>query len=147
MNILSSCVNIFAIVKIVRNIEKNRFLKSFLAKVSLTLNGKHIVLYGLIDSGNSLFDPLTRKPVVLISIDSLRKIFSSDELLNLIEFRSRKIQCDTISGSGFEIPILRVKDFCLGSGGELKNINCMIGIVDKRFEKGKIDCLLHRYFL
>ena len=102
---------IFAVFRIVRLYENNKFLRKFLTKVSFSLNGKHIYLYGLIDSGNALFDPLTRKPVVLVSIDSLEKNFSKIEIEHLLKLSSRKIKCDTISGSGFEIPILKVYNF------------------------------------
>lgn len=138
---------IFAIFKLVRCGEKNKFFKSFLTKVSLNLNGKHIYLYGLIDSGNSLFDSLTRKPIVLISLKSLQKNFSKDEIDNLLKTRSRCIKCDTISGSGLEIPLFKVNNFEIIADCECKKVNCMIGIVNHEFERGKFDCLLHRDFL
>ncbi|MBR3885663.1 MAG: sigma-E processing peptidase SpoIIGA [Clostridia bacterium] len=138
---------IFAIFKITRSIEKNRTLKKISAKVSFYLKGKHIVLYGLIDSGNLLIDPLTRKPIVLVSKDSLRKYFSKLEIENLINTCVRKIECDTISGSGYEIPIFKVEKFMLQSDEDDKCFLCMIGLVGHNFEKGKVDCLLHRDFL
>jgi len=138
---------IFAIFKLARVIEKNRFLKKFLTNVSFYFNGKHIYLYGLIDSGNMLFDPLTRKPVVLVSKDSLRKYFSKIEIDEMIKSNFRKVRCDTISGSGYEIPIFKVEKFLIKGDEENRKVLCLIGIVNHRFEKGKIDCLLHRDFL
>ena len=138
---------VFAIFKTVRCIEKNKFLNKFSAKVSFYLNGKHILLYGLMDSGNSLFDPLTRKPVVLVSIDSLKKFFSKTEIDDLLKHCSRKIKCDTVSGSGYEIPIFKIEKFSIRGDVETKKFLCLIGIVSHRFEKGKVDCLLHRDFL
>ena len=130
----------------VRLIEKNRYLKNFLLKVSFYLKGKHIFLYGLIDSGNMLFDTLTRKPIVLVSIDALRKFLSKSEIDNLLNMNNRKIRCDTISGSGYEIPIFKVEKFLIKSESGEKYFSCMIGIVNHNFDKGKVDCLLHKDF-
>lgn len=137
----------FAIFKMVRFFEKNRFIKNFLAKVSLSLNGKHIVLYGLIDSGNSLFDSLTRKPVVLISKKSLEKNLSKLELENILKNKCRNLKCETVSSSGLEIPIFKVSDFEIIFDGEIKKVSCVVGMVNHEFEKGRFDCLLHRDFL
>ena len=138
---------IFAIFKLTRIIEKNRTIKKISAKVSFYLKGKHIVLYGLIDSGNLLYDPLTRKPIVLVSKESLKKYFSKLEIENLLSACVRKIECDTISASGYEIPIFKVEKFMLQSDEDDKCFLCMIGLVNHNFEKGKVDCLLHRDFL
>ena len=138
---------IFAVFKLVRAIEKNRFLKKFLVDVSFCFSGKHINLYGLIDSGNMLFDPLTRKPIVLVSVSSLEKYFSKTEIDDMLKSNFRKIRCDTISGSGYEIPIFKVEDFLIKCDAEKREFLCLIGVVSHRFEKGKIDCLLHRDFL
>lgn len=138
---------IFAIFWLTRLIEKNRFLKKFLVNVSFCLNKKHINLYGLIDSGNMLFDPLTRKPIVLVSIDSLRKYFSNFEIDEMLKLNYRYVECDTISGSGYQIPIFKVENFSIKCDTETKEVLCLVGIVNHKFEKGKIDCLLHRDFL
>lgn len=138
---------IFAFFKIIRSIEINRFLKKFSVDVSFSLFNKHINLYGLIDSGNSLFDPLTRLPVVLVSINVLKKFLSVEELEFLNGLNLRKIKCDTISGPGVEIPIFKIKRFVLRHGSETRKHMCMIGVVEHEFNKGKFDCLLHRDFL
>ena len=147
LTIFAIILYIFAIFKTVRFIDKNKFIKKFLAKVSLKLNGKHIFLYGLIDSGNSLFDTLTRKPIVLISKKSLEKYFSKLELENILNNMCRKLKCDTVSERGLEIPIFKVEKFEIAMDNEIKQVVCMVGIVNHEFEKGKFDCLLHRDFL
>ena len=115
--------------------------------MSFCFYGKHINLYGLIDSGNMLFDPLTRKPIVLVSVSSLERYFSKIEIDDMLKSNFRKIRCDTISGSGYEIPIIKVENFSIKCDTENREVLCLIGIVSHRFEKGKIDCLLHRDFL
>lgn len=138
---------IFALFMFVRNINKNKFLREHLANVSLSIKEKHISFYGLIDSGNCLVDPLTRKPVIIVSLDSLKKFLSSEDIDWLIKFKCRKIKCDTVSGSGFEIPIFDNKNVMLKFKDRCEDVSCAVGIVDKTFDNGKYDCLLHRDFL
>ncbi len=145
--IISIILYIFAFFVVVRYMDKNRILKKLKTKVSLKFNQKHIYLYGLIDSGNSLFDPITKRPVVIVSACSLKRNLAGFELNDLFLSRCRRIKYDTISGSGFEIPIFKPENFLISVNGESRKISCMIGIVDHKFERGKIDCLLHRDFL
>lgn len=77
-------IYIILIYHIVRFLDENKKIESFLANVSLNLLGKHIRFYALVDSGNSLIDPLTKKPVLLISKRSLERFISEEELEILI---------------------------------------------------------------
>lgn len=138
---------IFVFFNLVRGLEKNKFLKQHLLDVSLSLFGKHIKFYGLVDSGNSLTDPLTKMPVVLISLSSIAKYLSFEEIDWLIEFKSRKINCETVSSERFEIPIFECSDFVISKKNKQVKSRCMIGIVDRKFDGGKFDCLLHRDFM
>lgn len=145
--IFSIILYVFAFFKIVRCIENNKFLKRFSAKVSFSVCGKHINLYGLIDSGNSLNDPLTRLPVILVSNESLKRFLSIQELDFLFGLKCRKICCDTVSGSKVDIPIFNVSYVELRQGKEIQKRRCMIGVISHGLENGKYDCLLHRDFL
>lgn len=55
---------------------------SVLADVSIHLNGLHIHVKGLIDSGNQLYDPISKTPVMIISILSLKEVLP-EEIVNL----------------------------------------------------------------
>lgn len=138
---------IFAVFKIVRFIEKNKIFKQHLANVSLNLFGKHICFYGLIDSGNSLFDPKTNKPVILISLKALSKKISQEEIENLLKLQCRKIDCETISNKNFEIPIFDAGDVFVQKRAKREKVSCMIALIDVVFEGGKYECLLHRDYL
>lgn len=145
--VFSIILYIFAFFKTVRCIEKNKFLKRFSANVSFFIFGKHINLYGLIDSGNSLNDPFTKLPVVLVSRVALKKFLSLQELDFLLDLKSRKINCDTVSGSKIEVPIFNVSSVTIKQGNEVRKHRCMVGIISNGLEDGKFDCLLHRDFL
>lgn len=144
--IFSTIMYIFAVFLAVRFLEKNKKLKGHLTKVSLRLFDKHIIFYGLIDSGNCLIDPKTGKQVILISIPSLQKFIDFNKIDWLIKVKCRNIKCETVGGLGFEIPIFE-NDIFLKTGEEVEQINCMVGLVNQKFENGKFDCLLHRDYL
>ena len=124
----------------------NKFLKKHLAKVSLKLNEKHICFYGLIDSGNSVIDPKSHKPVILISLKSLLKFMTKQDVEKFLKMKGREIDVESIGCSKFKIPIFENRIF-VKIGDEVKNCSCMLGVVDQNFENGKYDCLLHRDFL
>ena len=117
-----------------------------MAKVSFFLFGKHIRFYGLVDSGNTLVDPQTKKQVVIVSYDSLKKFLSVEELEKLLSC-SKKIKCETISGAVFEIPIFFVKKFDIILRDCEETTSCFVGITKSKISGGKFDCLLHQDFL
>lgn len=55
---------------------------SVLADVSIYLNGLHFQLKGLIDSGNQLYDPISKSPVMIISIHTLKDVLP-EEIVHL----------------------------------------------------------------
>lgn len=55
---------------------------SVLADVSVHLNGLQFHLKGLIDSGNQLYDPISKSPVMIISIHSIKDELP-DEIMHL----------------------------------------------------------------
>jgi hypothetical protein len=105
--------------------------------------GEHIKVYGLIDSGNSLIDPLTRKPVILISEDSLKNLLSGQAMDILKKSSLSELRCETIS-SEVLIPIYKCGNVEIRIDKNIKHCSCMIGLVSRKFEKGKYDCLLPR---
>jgi stage II sporulation protein GA (sporulation sigma-E factor processing peptidase) len=138
---------IYFIFKLVRYLEKNKIMKQILANVSLFVLGKHISVYGLIDSGNSLRDPITRKPVVLISIASLMKFISGDELKKIKELYCYNLRCETVTDKDVVIPIFKCSNMKIKTAERTQSITCMVGLVDNVFENGKYDCLLPRDLL
>lgn len=134
---------VILIFTLIRFLEENKKIESFLANVSLILSGRHIRFYALMDSGNSLIDPLTKKPVLLISKKSLLKFLSEKEIELLIQ-KNRTLKCQTISETKINIPLISHKKVWIKFNGSEKECCCMLGIVENKFEKGKYDCLLPR---
>ncbi len=138
---------IFAVFKLTRIISKNTNFNRNLIEVSLTIENKHINVYGLVDSGNSLIDTKTNKPVLVISLQTITKLVSKNDYKKMIDENSHKLNCETISSSTFAIPILENINVKVKIENEWIVADCVVGVVDKKFENGKYDCLLWRDFI
>ena len=144
--IFATALYIWGIFVLGKNLGKNRKRKDYLAKVSLNLNGKHMSFSGLIDSGNSLRDNVTRKSVILVSITSLIKYLSAQEISMLVQ-GCRQLKIVTVAGSGFSVPIVGVNKLTIETSDGVEVISSVLGFVDEKFENGKFDCLLPRDFI
>lgn len=138
---------IFAFFKFVRITEKNKYLRRHLAKVSFKLFDKHISFNGLIDSGNCVIDDITQKPVIILSLFTLKRFLSQEEIDWLFEFKIRNIRCETIGNQNFEMPVFRCDNLKIFKNNVEQSVSCMIGLVEKKFDNGKFDCLIHRDFM
>lgn len=65
----------YAIIKFIKSLQKRLVQSSFYCTATLFDNDKKIKIRAFIDSGNTLIDPLTQKPVMFISYQSFSKIF------------------------------------------------------------------------
>lgn len=138
---------IFAFFAIVRNLSKNKKLEHHLTEMSLSFGQRHINVYGLVDSGNSLIDPKTKKPVLVVSLSSILKLMSKKKYQKIVSEQSHFIKCETISSCGFSLPILDNIKVKIKVENELLEVDCVLGVIDKKFENGRYDCLLQRDFL
>lgn len=135
---------VFVFYKTMRFLEENKKIKQFLANVSFSILDKHISVYGLIDSGNSLRDPVTRKPIILISKKVLNKILSENDTQEFLKTKCHCLRCETVGSSEIIIPVYKCREIKIRVGEEIKMVSCMIALVDNKFENGKYDCLLPR---
>ncbi|GIP36397.1 sigma-E processing peptidase SpoIIGA [Paenibacillus sp. J2TS4] len=63
---LSAAFILFFYLRIFRSAKKNEELTSFLAEVIITIDDFTITCKGLIDTGNRLYEPLTKTPVMVV---------------------------------------------------------------------------------
>ena len=107
---------------------------------------------GFLDSGNLLYDPITKKPVILISYDVFSKLYDNVNYLNAfmkkIDLKNFKnghyIKLNTVA-SGTQILVFSVNNVLLeGQGVNKKYEDIMLGLSFSGFEKafGK-KILLH----
>lgn len=145
--ILCLFLYVFAIFRLVSYLSQRKILKERLVHLSFLLFGKHIEFVGFIDSGNSLYDSLTKKPVIVASKKSLEKFFNPSDLENILKVSGRTLECETISDSKFKLQVFNIKNLIVSDGKSTREKSCVLGVVDKVFENTKYDCLLHRDFM
>jgi len=79
INIVVGCLLTYIIFYIFAGYLKGRIIKEkTIADVQIELKDKKILIKGLVDTGNFLTDPLTGKPVIIISLDAAREILPFD---------------------------------------------------------------------
>lgn len=145
---------IFMLIKLTDFLSKKRKINTFLAKVSFSLFGRHIEITGLIDSGNSLCDTKTKKPVIVVPLAVLAKYLTESEC-NMIKSEnyfglniSHELEYVSVGGAKGRMPISDIGEIKLSRNGKEESFDCVLGIVCENLTEDKdYDCLLHRDFL
>ncbi len=107
--------------------------------VILTVNGKDFHLKAFLDSGNHLSDPLTGKPVHIISKNACQKISSQ-----ISPGRLRYIPYQTIQKTTGILPVFSIQKMKITGESEFWIHSPLIGISEqKNFGNGKYEMLLH----
>ena len=69
----------FIILRVVWDVIQARFLKDkMLVRLSIIFDSKASELYALVDTGNSLHDPLTNMPVVVVEFAAIKELLPED---------------------------------------------------------------------
>lgn len=67
------------ILRVIWDMIQNRFLREkLLVRLRITFDKKAIELFALVDTGNSLHDPLTNMPVVVVEFSAIRDLLPED---------------------------------------------------------------------
>lgn len=141
---------IYIIVKIIYfNQRKKNNIDKFSYKVIIKDNGKVLQEDGFLDTGNVLYDTITKKPVILITFDVFQKLYSNVSYINAFMKKTQNcsiknghyIKINSI-GSGTSILIFTVDELLVGDDKSYKN--AMLGLSFSGFDKcfGK-KILLH----
>ncbi len=146
------CGYIMLLKLVLVNLPKRKKLKNLIQKVSFFLFGRHIEITGLIDTGNTLIDTKTQKPVIVISLSVLEKFLSENEIQMLASKNyyglniSGSLKYKSVAGDG-EMPIVDIGKVKIIRGKEEFYYNSVLGIVSEDLTTEKYDCLLGRDFL
>jgi len=154
----------FFFKEIKARIEKSNYMRS----ITIGADNKSKILRAYIDTGNELTDPMTGKPVIVVSIDSIKNILGEDlydevlcfyrnkesnyeNLLNMNnnEIKLRIVKYNTISSMG-EKMVCFVPDSIKITDGDKNIINAdaVIGIYPKKIsQKEDYDALLFKKLL
>jgi len=69
----------FIILRVVWDAVRNKFLKDkMLVRLSIIFDKKGTEVYALVDTGNSLYDPLTNMPVVVVEFSAIKELLPED---------------------------------------------------------------------
>lgn len=145
---------VFAIFLLMRTLSKQKLVKNYLAKVSFSYCCQHIEFVGLLDSGNSLTDKITGKPVIVVSTKSLKRYLpkADYEKIERGDFSPLKVSHVTNFVTAGEktsyMPVADVGSVTVEVDGLPKKVECVLGFVNQNFsEEGGFDCLLHKDFI
>lgn len=83
----------------VKKLQKDREKKRTLYEVTLISQGVKTVIKGLLDTGNSLKEPISRKPVNIIELDTAKELFG-EEFKTVVEnfYLSGELQLSASTG-------------------------------------------------
>lgn len=151
---VASVIYVISIL-IIKYQNKIKRLKQFSFKVALFSGDKKIEEEGFLDSGNVLYDPVTKKPIILITYDVFAKLKPE---INYITAYSKKVDTKTLENghyvkintvaSGTSILVFTADKVEIYEGEEKKDYqNVSLGLTFSGFDKAlgrKI--LLHREF-
>lgn len=141
--VLSSGFAVYILsIFVIKVLNRKKILDSFSARVTIVCGEKIIEEKGYFDSGNLLYDPITSKPICLITQKVFQKIYDENLLaifLKKIDIKKLKnghyIKINTAFKGGemliFDIDRLLVKS----SYGEKKFDNISLGLSFSEFEK------------
>lgn len=144
-----SSVLYFIIKTILRVQRKLNTIKNFTYKIVFKDNGKIIDEEGFLDSGNMLYDSITKKPIILINFDVFHKLYDNVSYLSVISKtfdegsikNGHYIKINSI-GCGTRMFVFSVDEIKVGEDHSFNNV--MLGLSFSGFEKsfGK-KVLLH----
>lgn len=126
--ILVSPILIFLYVKQVRK-EKETLSKHYEVDITF-LNGQIKHLTGFLDTGNNLYDPYKKRPVIIIN----------KSMLGNYKPRCILVPCLTINKTSM-IKCFRIKKLVVN--GQKIEKECLVGISDNNFKMEGVDLLLH----
>ncbi len=133
---------VYIIVFVAKYLSRRRDLTPFMRKVELEMGNKLLKFSAFIDSGNKLIDIKSGLPVVIISLSSMEKYYSKEELEKLVlqngkgsEFKGvHTTPYNTISGDAKKMVVFEAnKLVIISKEGEYTTNRFIVGITYKKF--------------
>lgn len=140
------CCIVFLIISFLTDFVIRKKSKSKIIKLEIIINNKKKIINTFFDSGNNLYEPLSKKPVILAEYIKLRpilpdyideKILHNQSLDNLlIKISDYKnlyiIKTNTVNNVSYFLGIKPDEVFIYDKGKKYKT-DCIIAIVNKKF--------------
>lgn len=142
--LLITALPLLAVITYFYKKQKNRLLTyGKNCTVNLTACGKTLQIKGIIDSGNSLTDPLSGLPVIVTSAENfargeiLGKIKNKDFAELMLTGKFYIIPCKTLSGENILLGTKPEKCEIVTTSGEKKELHCTLALAPD-YEKEEI---------
>lgn len=132
---------IYIITKIIVKVQQRKsMIEKFTYQVTLVDNGKTFYEEGYLDSGNVLYDTLTKKPIILVTFDVFHKLYSNINYINAVTKNYDKnaikdghfVQIKGV-GSSSSILVFRVDEVHVGKDKCYKDV--ALGLSFSGFDK------------
>lgn len=127
--LVATPIILFLYVKSVRK-QKEELSKYYEVDITF-LNGKKKHLTGFLDTGNNLFDPYKKRPIIVIN----------KEVLGSYHPRCILVPCMTVNKESM-LKCFKVKKIVINK--EVIEDECLVGISDNNFHIDGVDLLLHK---
>lgn len=152
--VLPIYVYFIVVKKFIKYFKNKQILNEVEYVIKIKINNEVWTFKCMVDSGNSLIDPLFKLPISIISGDKLNLKRNYSDKFNyawgencecnksILSEPNHKVSISTINGNS-EIAVYRLNNVNLYKGGKLINVLSpfMVGISDEKI--GKYDCLLN----
>lgn len=164
--VMSGIIGIYLLIKIMNNLRKGDMR---LYETKIFFQDKSISLISLLDTGNNLYDPIFKKPVIIVEYSTLKKLLSEEEQeyinmwINNISSKSRgdftynlkeesnninvfMIPFSSIGKKKGLLPAIEIDKLEIIDGEEkINNKNIIMAIWDGQLSKNsKYQLILHR---
>ena len=120
---------IFVTILVIVTLASNNKSRKDKCVVKVSFKGKTIVVTALVDTGNSLTEPISRKPVSIIEAEEIKKLLGgaiADEKIRMIPFNS-------IGKQGGIIPGIQVDSMMINQNGSIIEVkDSIIGVYNKK---------------
>lgn len=126
----------FIAMKMIYITDQKKKLEQNLFAVQIELNGNIIKTIGLLDTGNSLYEPIGRKPVSIIEYDLIKDYMGNDGKPNLRVIPFKSIGKEQGIMYGITVNQLIIDKNVIDTDKEILLVdNAVLGFYDRNFSK------------
>ncbi len=124
-------------------------LKPYIRKLKIFYEGKTVLMNGLIDSGNNLYDPDSNLPVVVVNNKTMYKLVKDELILKLAKGKNIPLKCGKVIefGTASDISkmlIIKPDKILIYSGDKVNTIyDVMLGFAKKSIGGQTYEALIH----
>ena len=100
--VLLGCALTYLLFSFFSEFIKGRLIRErTFADVEIVMEGRSVTMKGMVDTGNFLSDPLTGKPVMIISASAAKQLLPDDFVDEAVKEKNAQILSDVLINSGY----------------------------------------------